>query len=461
MTPHRRPNPGRPAGRGSGAPGWMEARLLPAVGRVVENPHLKAVRDAFIAYALPFIITGSLFLLLAFPPLPGAAVSRWAETWRPALLVPYQFSFGLMAMLVAFGTAHSLAESYRLESMRTAWMSVVVFLIGSVPVGARDAAGRLAGIEGLRLGRLLENLGGQGLFVAILLAFVTVHMHRWVYASGFVIRLPKGVPPKVAKTFEALIPGLAVLLAVWGLTWFVSSHFSVQRLDLATLTYQTEPATLPTLVMEALKPLVSASNSYPSALLQILLMMALWSMGIHGMNIVSAVAYPFWTQNLAANAVAAAAGRPLSGIVTEPFFHMYTHLGGSGVTLPLLFMLLRSRSAQLRQIGKVALLPGLFNINEPVTFGVPIAFNPLLIPPFILAPALLVTINYAAMRLGLVAPPLTQIPFTVPVLLGGALANGSWTGAALQAVDLVVAAAIWWPFFRAWERVMVVREAAA
>lgn len=444
---------------------WIERHLLPAVGKVVEEPHLRAVRDAFIAYALPFIITGSFFLLVAFPPVPSigplAGVARWAEAWRPALLVPFQLSFGLMAMFVAFGTAHNLAESFGLEPMRTAWMAVVALLVGGVPVGARDSAGHLLGIESVHLGRLLDNLGGQGLFVAILLAFLTVHIHRGIFRSGFVIRLPRGVPPKVARSFEALVPGMAVLLLVWLLEWFVSTHFTVQALDTATLAYHPEPATLPTLLMEALKPLVGASNTLPSALLQIVLMMALWSMGIHGMNVVSAVAYPFWTQTLATNVTAAAAGQALPGIVTEPFFHIYAHLGGSGATLPLVFMLLRSRSVQLRQVGRVALLPGLFNINEPITFGTPIAFNPVLIPPFILAPAAIVTVNYVLMALHWVTPPLAQIPFTIPVLLGGILANGNWTGGLLQLVDLGLAAAIWWPFFRAWERVQLQRETNA
>jgi PTS system cellobiose-specific IIC component len=439
--------------------GFIETRLLPAVGQVVENPHLKAVRDAIITLALPFIITGSLFLLAAFPPVPAESVQRWAATWRPALLYPFHFSFGLMAVVVAFGVAYQLAEHYRLEALRTGWVAVAAFLIGAVPVGAKDEAGRLIPAGHLSLGRLLENMGPQGLFVAILLAFVVVHIHRWLYGAGLVIRLPRGVPPRVAKTFEALVPALTVLLAVWALAWTVSSRYTVKVLDLETLTYHREPATLPTLVMELLKPLVGASNTLPSAWLQIFLIMALWSLGIHGMNIVSAVAYPFWTQNLAANVAAAAAGQPLTGIVTEPFFHIYAHLGGSGATLPLVFMLLRSRSAQLRQVGRVALLPGLFNINEPVTFGVPVAFNPVLIPPFILAPLVVVTINYLAMATGLVAPPLTQVPLTVPVILGGFLVNGSWTGAALQAVDLVVAGAIYWPFFRAWERMMLQREA--
>lgn len=103
-------------------------------------------------------------------------------------------------------------------------------------------------------------------------------------------------------------------------------------------------------------------------------------------------------------------------------------------------------------MGKVALLPGIFNINEPVTFGLPIAFNPLMIIPFVAAPALIVTTNYLAMSWGWVARPLAQLPLTVPVFLGGYLADGSWTGAALQAVDLMISTLVYYPFFRAWEK---------
>lgn len=442
---------------------WIETGLLPLVGGVVENRYLKAIRDAFIAFALPLIISGSVFLLIAFPPVPEGASweplrawAAWAAHWRPVLMVPFQLSFGLIGLAIAFGMAHNLSESYGLDAIRTGLVAMVAFLITAVPFGT--GATGVRGIAEIPLGQVLENLGGQGLFVAILVGAATVEVHRLIRRSGFVIRLPDGVPPRVARTFEALTPALVVITAAWLLEFWISSSFEVRILDPATLEYSLRPATLPTLVMQGLQPLVRAADSYLSALLQILLMMLLWSMGIHGMNIVSAVAYPFWTQNLAENVVAAAAGEALPNIVTEPFYHVFSHLGGSGATLPLVFMLLRSRSQQLRQVGRVALLPGIFNINEPVTFGVPIAFNPLMIIPFVLAPAIVVTINYLVMSTGLVPPPLAQIPFTVPMPLGGVLANGSWTGGALQIVDLAVAGVIYWPFFRAWEAMVLSRE---
>jgi len=206
-------------------------------------------------------------------------------------------------------------------------------------------------------------------------------------------------------------------------------------------------------------PLVAASNSYPAALAEIILMMLLWSLGIHGMNVVSSIAYPFWMTQLAANAEAAAKGLPLPGIVTEPFFHVFTHLGGSGTTWPLTIMFLLSASAQLRTIGRAELIPAIFNINEPLIFGAPIVLNPILIIPFILAPAAVVTINYFAFAVNLVPKPLIQLPFTVPVFISGFLSSGGhWQGALLQLVNLIVTAIIYYPFFKMYEAQLLKNE---
>lgn len=437
---------------------WMEERFMPALSWIVDNRYLRAIRDAFITFALPMILVGSFFLILAFPPIPAqanggwlASINNWAAYYRPVLLVPFQLSFGLLSVLVSFGVAYNLAESYELEGLRIGITALVAFLIASVPVGVPGPTSPLP-LGDYPLSSFLGALGGEGLFVAIFLGIFTAEINRFFVKTGLTIKLPEGVPPKVARSFEALLPAFSAISLVWLSEWYISSHFQARVLDPNTLTYTDVPATWSRLIMELLRPLVRASNSYPSSLLQIVLMMVFWSVGIHGMNLVSAVAYPFWTQNLSENVLAAARGLPLPNIVTEPFYHIYAHLGGSGATLPLVFMLLRSRSAQLRQVGRVALLPGIFNINEPVTFGVPIAYNPIMIIPFILAPATIVSVNYLAMATGWVARPIAQIPFTVPVIIGGFFSNRSLSGAFLQVVDLAIAALIYYPFFRAWER---------
>jgi len=175
--------------------------------------------------------------------------------------------------------------------------------------------------------------------------------------------------------------------------------------------------------------------------------------------VVTAIALPFWTTTLAAND---AHILQQSGAVTEPFFHIFAHLGGSGATWPLVIYMLRSRSSQLRTVGKVALGPAIFNINEPVTFGVPMVLNPVMMIPFICVPVVIVSLNYLAFSLGLVHLPVVFQPFTVPVGISGFIATGGdIRGSLLQAIDLAISALLYYPFFKAWERVLVAREEEA
>ncbi|MFC4768350.1 PTS sugar transporter subunit IIC [Effusibacillus consociatus] len=431
---------------------WLERILLPATMRIVENRYMQAIRNAFIGSALPMIIVGSVFLLFAIPPIPAditegiiGEINRWLTEYRQILFIPYQFTFGLIALWVCYGIAYHLSQFYKLDASRLGLTAVSALLVFSVPIGIPSASGML-GLEAIRVDQLMENLGASGLFVAILTGIWVVELNRFLFRYGIVIKLPPSVPGNVARSFEMMIPTFLVVATAFLIEWWVTRTFSPHPLN------PDNALTLPKLIMLKLSFLVQASDTLPSAILQIVLMMLLWAVGIHGMNVVSSVAYPLWQTNLQSNIASYSAGQPATHIVSEPFFHMYSHLGGSGATLPLVIMLLWSRSQQLKSVGRVSLMPGIFNINEPVTFGVPIALNPIMVIPFLIAPTVIVTINYLVMKMGLVPVPAIQPPLTMPVFLGGFLANGSWRGAALQGFDLVVSALIYYPFFKMWEK---------
>ena len=414
---------------------WFERYLVPPLGTLASNIYLQAVRDAFIIFTLPLIIAGSLFLIIANPPFPF--LDNLVSNYKNAILVPFQLSFGSMALFLAFGVAYSLAQYRRTEPVQPGILAMVLFLVATVPV---------TDLTTLKLGDILPYLGGQGLLVAILIGIMTTEVMRWFRGSRFTIRLPKSVPKNVTRAFEALVPTFLLLTLVWGLEWFVSSHT-------VSIDGKNAQLTLPILLMQVFKPLVAVQDSYPAALAEIVLMMLLWSVGIHGMNIVTAIAAPFWFTTLASNATGG------HGIVTEPFFHIFAHLGGSGATWPLVIYMLLSRSVQLRTVGKIALGPAIFNINEPVTFGVPMALNPLMMIPFVLVPVIIVTINYLVFSVGLVHVPVVIQPFTVPLGISGFVATGGdIRGSILQFFDLAVSALIYFPFFRAWERILVARE---
>jgi PTS system cellobiose-specific IIC component len=426
---------------------WFERYLVPPLGVIASNVYLQAVRDAFIIFTLPLVLAGSLFLIAANPPVP--ALADLLAPYQSVILVPYELSFGLMALFLAFGVAYSLAQYRRTEPVQPGILAMVLFLIATVPIG---------GLEKLTLGDLLPYLGGEGLLVAILVGILTTEVMRLFRGSRFSIKLPRTVPSNVKRAFEALVPAILLITAVWLLEWFISSH-TYLAVDATTHKLTQYQYTIPILLMKVFEPLVLVQDSYPAALLEIVLMMLLWSVGIHGMNVVTAIALPFWLSTIAANAADPAHAH---GIVTEPFFHIFSHLGGSGATWPLVIYMLRSRSSQLRTVGKVALGPAIFNINEPVTFGVPMALNPLMMIPFILVPMVIVTVNYLAFSLGLVHVPVVMQPFTVPVGVSGFIATGGdLRGSLLQAINLALSALLYYPFFKAWERILVAREEAA
>ena len=416
---------------------WFERYLVPPLGALASNIYLQAIRDAFVIFTLPLIIAGSLFLIIANPPFPF--LQALVKPYSNAILVPFELSFGLMALFLSFGVAYSLAQYRRTEPVQPGILAMVLFLVASMPV--RD-------LTTMQLGEVLPYFGGQGLLVSIIIGILSTEVMRFFRGSRFTIRLPRTVPSNVKRAFEALVPTTLLLTLVWGLEWFVSMHTYVDGSGIHAYT-------IPILFMRLFQPLVLVQDSYPAALLEIILMMLLWSVGIHGMNVVMAIALPFWLTTLAANV---AGGH---GIVTEPFFHIFAHLGGSGATWPLVIYMLRSRSTQLRTVGKVALGPAIFNINEPVTFGVPMMLNPIMMIPFVFVPAIIVTINYCVFALGWVHVPVIMQPFTVPVGISGFIATGGdIRGSLLQFFDLAISAFLYYPFFKAWERILVARETA-
>ncbi|WP_163971488.1 PTS sugar transporter subunit IIC [Oceanobacillus halotolerans] len=419
---------------------WIEDHLMEPLGKIAQNKYLQAIRDAFVIFALPVIITGAIFLIIANPPtsLEWGIIEAWENAIEPIqaqLLFPFNLTFGLMALTVAFGIGYSLASREDMDAVMAGILSMLAFFMTAFPV---------VDIEQVAFGEILQYLGGQGLFVAIILGIITTELMRFLINKGVAFEMPAGVPPYVLRTFRALLPFMLILPLVWIVAWIVYANTGV---------------TIPQLVLDIFSPLVTASNSYWAALGMILLMLILWSIGIHGMNVVSSVVYPFWMTQLANNVEAVNQGAEANGIVTEPFYHMFTHIGGSGATIGLVVFMLFSASAQIKQVGRTSIIPSLFNINEPVIFGLPIVLNPLLIIPFVLGPAIIVTINYILFATGILPPVVIQPPFTVPIFFGGFIATGGSVLAGLvQIMNAVIATIIYYPFFKRYEKQLVEQE---
>lgn len=432
---------------------FLENRVMPVAGRIAEQKHLQAIRDGIIL-TMPLLIIGSLFLIIGFIPIPGYSdfmSNIFGDKWLTKLLYPVNATFDIMALIVSFGVAYRLAEKYKVDPLSAGAISVASFLLATpyttmfTPEGA-GAAVEVGGVIPVAL------MGSKGLFVAMILAILSTEIYRKIIQKKIVITMPEGVPPAVSRSFVALIPAAVVLLVVWLL-----------RILIENTSFQSIHNIVADLLVG---PLNTLGGSLFGAIIAVLLVHVLWSLGLHGAAIVEGVLGPIWLSLMDQNRAIfqASAGAELPNIVTKQFFDMWVYAGGSGATLALvLLMMFRARSEQMKNIGRLSMGPGLFNINEPVIFGMPIVMNPLLIIPFIVAPIVLVIISYAAMTLGWVAKPSgVAVPWTTPPIISGYLATGGKiSGSVLQLVNFVIALLIYYPFFRLWDKQKLAEEKAS
>ncbi|HBU4518235.1 TPA: PTS sugar transporter subunit IIC, partial [Klebsiella pneumoniae] len=212
-------------------------------------------------------------------------------------------------------------------------------------------------------------------------------------------------------------------------------------------------------IMSLVKPLVAASDTLPAILLSVLVCQVLWFAGIHGALIVTGIMNPFWMANLSVNQAAMAAGTAIPHIYVQGFWDHYLLIGGVGSTLPLALMLLRSKAVHLRTIGRMGVVPGVFNINEPILFGAPIIMNPLFFLPFVLVPMVNATLAYFALKLDLVSRVVSMTPWTTPAPIGASwAANWSFSPVILCLICMATAMVMYLPFLKAYEKQLLAQE---
>jgi PTS system cellobiose-specific IIC component len=427
---------------------FLEEKFMPFAGKLAAQRHLGALKDGIIL-TMPLIIIGSFFLILGFLPIPGYAefmAGVFGDQWLTKLLYPTGATFDMMGLIAAFGIAYRLAERYKLDALTAGAISLCAFLLATpfqvmfTPEGAAAAVAVGGAIP-------TALMGSKGLFVAMVIAIFSTEVYHFVVKKNIVIKMPDSVPPAVSKSFVALIPGFFVITSVW-----------LVRLLLENTSFESIHNVIGIVLG---KPLGVLGGSLIGSIIAYSLVMLLWSAGIHGTNIVGGIMNPIWLGNTDANRIAFQAGKELPNIFTSQFFEIFINIGGTGATFGLMLMMIFwSKSRQMKDLGKLAAGPGTFMINEPIIFGTPIVMNPLLIIPFFLTPIITITITYFAMKTGIVAKPAgIAIPWTTPPLIGGYLATGGKiSGALMQAFNIVVAFAIYFPFFKIWDRMKFVEE---
>ena len=421
----------------------LESVLMPLAEKIGKNKYLIAVRDGFLL-SMPLLIVGSFFLLIANFPIPGWS-DFWArffgEDWVSYFAKPTDATFSIMAILAVVGIGYSFAEQMNVDKLFGAASAMVSwFLIMPYEV-LLEGGGSVKGIP-------LDWVGSKGIFVGIICAFLSIHIYAWVNKKGWVIKMPEGVPPTVVKSFAALIPaGVSMLV------------FFVINIIFAMTPFHSAFDFIFTILQV---PLLKLGNTLPAMVIAYIFLHLFWFFGVNGGSVVAAVFNPILQTLSAENLAAYQAGAPIPNIICQQFQDLFATFGGCGSALSLMIaMLLFCRSKRIRELGKLSLVPGLFGINEPIVFGLPIVLNPMILIPFMLVPTINIVISYICMSIGLV--PLCSgvaIPWTMPVVLSGFLSTG-WQGAVLQLVLLVLGIFVYMPFIKMMDKQYLADEANA
>lgn len=420
----------------------LESVLMPLAEKIGKNKYLIAVRDGFLL-SMPLLIVGSFFLLIANFPIPGWN-EFWSgifgENWSSFFAKPTDATFSIMAILAVIGIGYSFAEQMKVDRLFGAAISLVSwFLIMPYEVIVGDAVA-----SGIPLGWV----GSKGIFVGIITSFLAVHIYAWVNKKGWVIKMPDGVPPTVEKSFAALIPAGVSLLVFFVINIVMAMTPYGNAFNFIFVILQT--------------PLLALGNTLPAMIIAYIFLHFFWFFGVNGGSVVGAVFNPILQTLSAENLAAFQAGSPLPNIISQQFQDLFATFGGCGSTLSLLIaMLFFCRSKRVKELGKLALIPGVFGINEPLVFGLPIVLNPVILIPFVLVPTINIIISYVCMSIGLV--PLCSgvaIPWTMPVILSGFLATG-WQGAVLQLLLLILGVFIYMPFIKMMDKQYLMDEAKA
>lgn len=412
----------------------IEEKLMPVALKISGQRHMQAVRQGVIA-TLPLTIVGSFFCILLNIPVDG--YSEFIAPYLNIIDVPFRFTVGILALYAAYGIGASLARYYKLDELGCGMLATVAFLVSTV-VPIKVTAGMPSVIAD---GRYLSigALSASSLFGAIVASLIAVEIYRLCKEKNIVIKMPNGVPPEVANSFSALIPAAVVILLFWVVRYVFNFDIS---------------ATLSNLLMP-LKDTLSG-NSLIGGLITVTLITFFWVLGIHGPAIMAPVIRPIWDMTIAENMEIFAAGTAASqlpNLFTEQFLQWFIWIGGAGATLALVCLFLKSKSQYIKSLGKLCIIPGIFNINEPVIFGAPIVMNPILAIPFIVAPIVMTIVSYLFTVSGLVPLMMAKLPFTLPSPLAAVMST-DWSimAGVLVVINFIIALVIYYPFFKMFEK---------
>ncbi|SDC93231.1 PTS system, cellobiose-specific IIC component [Terribacillus halophilus] len=411
---------------------------LEGVAYTISNQkHIKAIKQSFVTL-MPVIIVGAFAVLvenMILDPETGLAAFRMfsflAELQGIMSAINYAtLNFITIAAVVLIGI--ELGRINGLKSLFPGLMALMSYISVIPTTVFLEVDGSFQEVVNV-LAR--EFSDPKSLFLGMFIALISVELFTWFSKMDkLTIKMPDSVPSNVTTSFASLFPSIITV------TIIASFGFAFHRL---TGIYLHEAVY--NLIQ---RPLESAIQGLPGILLLMFVAQFFWVIGIHGNQMIKPIREPLLLGSITVNMNAYAAGEEIPNIITMPFWDVYMNIGGSGVTIGLLAAIfIAGKKQEMRSIAKLSAGPGIFNINEPVIFGVPVMLNPILAIPFIITPLITGTIGYIATVIGFADKAVVMVPWTTPPIINAWLSTGgSWGAVVTQLICIGASILIYLPF---------------
>lgn len=404
--------------------------------KVSRNVYLKAIRDGFIS-AMPVVLFSSIFMLVAY--VPNIFGFYWSAEIEAMILKPYNYSMGILAVIVAGTTAKNLCDSFnrdmpinrQINNISTLMAGIVGFLV--------------LGVDSIEGGFSSGFMGSKGLLTAFLVAFIVCNVYKFCVKRNITIRMPEQVPPNISQTFADVIPFAFSTLLLAG--------FDIVFRNLTGICFAQA-------VIEFFKPLFTAADGYVGLAIIYGSMSLFWFVGIHGPSIVEPAVSAIYYVNIANNLELFQNSSHAANILTPGVQQFVATLGGTGATLVITLMFaFLSKSKELKAVGRASSVPVIFGVNEPILFSAPLILNPIFFIPFVFAPVLNVWLFKAFVDVLGMNSFMYILPWTTPGPLGIILGCGiSLLSILFAVVVLVVDFIIYYPFFKVYDKQKVEEE---
>ena len=413
----------------------LEKIMGSSAEKLGNNKVLIAIRDGFLV-STPLIIVASIFLVIANFPIPGYVdflAQFFGQGWPSKMDAIIDSTFSVLGLLGAVGIGYAYARQLESDPIAGGAVALVCFLIITPKVHSDFV--NVANGKAFN-GFALAHLGSAGMFLAMITAIISVKIFVTIKNKGWVIKMPDGVPPAVTQSFAALIPSA-----------FAMFFFFVVYLVFSATDYQYAHNFIYKILQA---PLMGFGQSLIFEPIYQFLSTLFWFFGINGPAVTNTVFNPIHLALTAENLEAFKQGATLPNIFTGPFGDFFGNFGGGGSTLSLVFlMVFFGKSERMKKLGRLAIVPGIFGINEMIIFGLPVVLNPLIVIPFILTPLVNTILATIATLIGLI--PYTTgaaLPWTTPFFFSGWLSTGSIVAGLFQIVLIIIGMGIYYPFFK-------------